>query len=64
MRLLSAPMIASAQVSLGLLQLQHFFLDGIAGNQTIRKNLAFLTDAVRAVHSLRLNRGVPPGIEK
>ena len=52
-----------SKVSLGLLQLQYFLFDRVAGNQAIGKNLALLTDAMRAVYSLSLDSGVPPRVE-
>ncbi len=51
------------KVSFAFLQLQHLFLDRVAGDQAIGKNLAHLADAMGAVDRLRLHGGVPPGIE-
>ena len=51
------------EVALSLLQLQNFFLDGVTGDEAVRKDLTRLPDAVGAVDCLGLDGGVPPGIE-
>ena len=52
------------QVALGLLQLQHLFLDRVPGDQPVGEDLAGLADAVGAVDRLRFDGRVPPGVEQ
>ena len=52
------------QFALLLLQLQHLFLDGVAGDQAVGEDRLRLADAVRAVDGLRLDGRVPPRIEQ
>src|SRR5208283_586719 len=51
------------KVALGLLKLQDFLLNRVAGNQAIGEDGPRLSNAMRAVYGLRFNRGVPPRIE-
>jgi len=51
------------QAALVILQLQDFFLDGIAGDETVGEDVPILPDAVRAIDGLCFDRRIPPGIE-
>ena len=52
------------EVAFGLLELQDFFLDGIAGDEAVGEDVADLADAVGAVDGLGFDGGVPPGVEE
>ena len=51
------------QRALGLLQLQHLFFDGVAGNQSVSEDAALLVDAMGAIDGLSFGGRIPPGVE-
>src|SRR5882757_649201 len=52
------------QRALLLLERQDAFLDGAQRDQAIDEHRAFLADAVGAIGGLRLDGGVPPGVDQ
>src|ERR1700741_3607106 len=52
------------ELALLLLQFEDALFDRVAGDQTVREDMALLTDAVRAIDRLRLDRRVPPRVEQ
>jgi hypothetical protein len=47
-----------------LLELEDLLLDGVAADQPVGEDALGLADPVRAVDGLRLDGGVPPGVEQ
>jgi hypothetical protein len=52
------------EVAFGFLELEDFFLDGVAGDEAVGEDLAGLADAVGAVDGLGFDSGIPPGVEQ
>src|SRR5918993_850343 len=52
------------QLALLLLQGGDLLLDRVAGDQSVGEDVTRLPDAMRAIDRLRLDSGIPPGIEQ